>query len=242
MPAGDELLAGSQSEPRAAGPGSPLCSILGRGGGRGRREGRSPPRWDPRSERPCGRCAVRTSSCSPRRRRRQRGGGPGWAGGWAPLGSRPEASKPRGNSWLASELGRFAQDLLGQRCNGPAAGASLGREPPLFACRPGCRAGHAGPCAPGPARCGTPSSGRWRRGAGPGGEVQLPAGARKGPGDKVPGTAGHGGRGEEELGADGGLWPQLPGTQSGTQWVTGSLCFLSWQCLRSQRGGHRQQD
>jgi hypothetical protein len=30
--------------------------------------------------------------------------------------------------------------------------------------------------------------------------------------------------------------------QNLTKWVNGSLSFLSWQCLWSQRGGHRQQD
>uniref|UniRef100_A0A8I5TNC0 TSC22 domain family protein 3 n=1 Tax=Pongo abelii TaxID=9601 RepID=A0A8I5TNC0_PONAB len=39
--------------------------------------GGSPPLWDPSSKRPCGRCAVKTSCCSRRGSRRQRGGGQG---------------------------------------------------------------------------------------------------------------------------------------------------------------------
>ena len=86
---------------------------------------------------------------------------------------------------------------MGRRRNGPAARDSLGRAPPLFACR---RAGHAGPCTPGPARRSPQSSRQQWPAAGLGGEVQLPAGAREGPGDKVPETPGQGCGREEELG------------------------------------------
>lgn len=71
------------------------------------------------------------------------------------------------------------------------------------------------------------SSGRWRPGASLGGEVQLPAAVKTGPGDKVPGNSGQGGGTEEELGQMEDFGHSYQVLRVEVRWLTRLLCFLS---------------
>lgn len=70
------------------------------------------------------------------------------------------------------------------------------------------------------------SSGRWRRGASLGGEVQLPAVVKTGPGDIVPGNLGQG-DGTEELGQMEDFGHSYQVLRVEVRWLTQLLCFLS---------------
>uniref|UniRef100_A0A8C9CPH1 TSC22 domain family protein 3 n=1 Tax=Phocoena sinus TaxID=42100 RepID=A0A8C9CPH1_PHOSS len=67
-----------------------------------------PPRWDPPSERPCGRCTVRTSCCS--RGHRQRGSGPrlGRGASCAPCAAGEQAGSCRAEEEFLASFGARA--------------------------------------------------------------------------------------------------------------------------------------
>lgn len=194
--------------------------------------------------------ATRPSCCSPRQRRLEAEGGgaglgrAGQGAGRAPCATAEQAGSFRAGKEFLASLGApvgLAWTFW--------AGAGMGRRQGTpWDARPYClhvawagRAGHAGPCAQDPRAAPRGSLG------GGGGEPAWVGRCSflQGPGRDLGAECPEHCPGRQErgrAGADGGLGPQLRGRQSETKWVIQSLCFLSWQCLWSQRGGHRQQD